>query len=111
MPPCIDLGVDKLVALSAMQLIHWRFVWRCRTHIQDADILSMGLVRAYAPPNTSMETASDDSEASGNPSGQLKAMYDEESRTKEGLDLVEQPATVDFGTSSGDNCAAYAAEA
>jgi len=90
----------------------------------DAEILSMGIVKAYAPPNTGIEAtepaASDSSAAETNntPSSHLQEMYDEEAQRVEGMDLVEeqqqqqQPSTtVNFGTPTMDDTAAYAAEA
>jgi len=87
----------------------------------DAEILSMGIVKAYAPPNTSMETTASGSnspggDASRDPSSQLQNMYNEEARREEGTNLVEeqekqQPSSIDFGSSAMDDSDVYAAEA
>ncbi|KAL7540077.1 hypothetical protein ACHAXR_009839 [Thalassiosira sp. AJA248-18] len=83
----------------------------------DAEILSMGIVKAYAPPNTSMAvsdasvSASSNADASNNASTQLQVMYDKEARREEGVDLVEQqePAVINFPASAVDDL--FAAEA
>ena len=76
---------------------------------KDAEILSMGNVKAYAPPNNGIEaTESSDSGSADH----LQEMYDEEANRIEGLDLVQQeqyaPA-VSFASTTIDE--SYAQEA
>jgi len=103
---CIEGGATMAISSFGAALFY------LQRNLIDAEILSMRIVKAYAPPNTSMETAGNNN---ADPTSQLEKMYDNESRTKEGLDLVEQqqeqPSTVNFGTSTMDDSAAYDAEA
>ena len=75
----------------------------------------MGIVKAYVPPNTSMNVseASSTDNASSDPSSHLQNIYEKEARREEGVDLVKQhqPAGVNFAASTVDESAAYAAEA
>ena len=61
--------------------------------VQDTDILSMGIIKSYTPPNPST-SRNDPADFSSDPSSQLQDMctedvFDNEARREEGLDLVE----------------------
>jgi DNA mismatch repair protein MSH6 len=78
----------------------------------DAEILSLGIFKAYAPPNTS-ETAncntSDSSNAynAGNPSNYFQEMFDKDAQGVAGIDLVDQERK----QPAADDSVTYAAEA
>ena len=76
---------------------------------KDAEILSMGNVKAYAPPNNGIEATELSDSGSAD---HLQEMYDEEANRIEGLDLVQQeqhaPA-VSFASTTIDE--SYAQEA
>ena len=58
---------------------------------EDAEILSMGIAKAYVPQ--SMETTgsrSDSADATSNPSSQLQKIYTKEARRVDDVDLVDQ---------------------
>lgn len=64
--------------------------------LEDAEILSMGIVKAYAPPNTSMDlpVVSDDDDNNDDATSKLQAFYDKEAHQAEGVDLIEQVVTL-----------------
>ena len=80
---------------------------------EDAEILSMGIAKAYVPQ--SMETTgsrSDSADATSNPSSQLQNMYVKEAWRVDGVDLVEQkqPSGMNYAASAIGDSAVYAAE-
>ena len=95
---------------------HQYYLYYHHDYNEDAEILSVGIVKAYGPP--SMEAAgssSNNADATSNPSSQLQDMYAKEARIEDGMDLVEQeqkqPAGINLAAPAVDDLAAYAAEA
>eukprot|EP00579_Thalassiosira_antarctica_P005316 CAMPEP_0201877944 /NCGR_PEP_ID=MMETSP0902-20130614/9223_1 /ASSEMBLY_ACC=CAM_ASM_000551 /TAXON_ID=420261 /ORGANISM="Thalassiosira antarctica, Strain CCMP982" /LENGTH=1501 /DNA_ID=CAMNT_0048405489 /DNA_START=26 /DNA_END=4528 /DNA_ORIENTATION=+ len=109
---CVEGGATLAISSFGAALFY------LQRSLVDAEILSMGIVKAYAPP--SMEAAgssSNNADATSNPSSQLQDMYAKEARIEDGMDLVEQeqqqkqPAGINLAAPAVDDLAAYAAEA
>lgn len=86
----------------------------------DAEILSLGIVKAYSPPNTSETSTSINTDNCGNannatnPSDVLQDAFDKEAQGVAGVDLVDdeerkQPAN-DLRSSDDEDHSMYAAE-
>jgi len=117
---CIEGGAKLALSSFGAALFY------LQRSLVDDEILSMGIVKAYAPPNTGIEateTSSEDNDDATNPANHLQNMYNEEAKRVEGVDLVDQQqqqqneqaqqpgAAINFVTSTVNESEAYAAEA
>ena len=111
---CIEGGAS--LALSSFGAA----LYYLQRNLIDVEILGMGIIKAYAPPNNGIEgkeaEANGEDAGAADPSNQFQKMYDEEAERVEGVNLMgEQEQQVQqndfFATSSVEAEEAYAAEA
>ena len=105
---CIEGGAS--LALSSFGAA----LYYLQRSLVDAEILGLGVVKAYAPPNNGIESTdaagSNEDADTNSASHQLQKMYDKEAERVEGVDLMDQQQKSNDVDSNVDEDA-YAAEA